>query len=368
MNRSIRWMAAVIITLMIGTQVSAQQGNRGRGGAGGGPPFGRGPGEGRGFGRGPGFGRGGGGPGQARGHGHDERHQADQEVFHFLLDNHKKITRTVKELPNGVQTLTESESPEVADKIKEHVEWMTVRIEESNPIRMRDPLFAEIFRHTDKIKMVHEDTANGVRVTETSDDPYVVRLIQEHAKVVTGFVNRGFDEAMKNHAVPGDKGSTAADQAAFPRIQGHGGVIKMPTAAQQPRPGTKLLIDLTRGDDPEKLNHAVEKVAKYVNIYAGAGAEPADASIAVIFHGDATLAVLNPDAYSARFGTQGNPNLDLLRQLHEAGVELYVCGQSLNSKGATTDELVVFVDPAVSALTTVANLQSEGYAHIPLGN
>ena len=127
-----------------------------------------GPGRGQGF-------RGGRGPGmQGKGQGaeqHDDRHDADHEVFQFLLSNHDKIKRTVKELPNGVETLTESDSPDIAAKIKEHVEWMADRIKTASPIRMRDPLFAEIFKHTDKIKMQHEETDKGVRVTETSNDP-----------------------------------------------------------------------------------------------------------------------------------------------------------------------------------------------------
>ncbi|TWT49306.1 DsrE/DsrF-like family protein [Rubripirellula amarantea] len=330
----------------------------------------RGPGAGRGFGRG--FGR---GLGRAFGqqqqgaatHGHDDRHGADHEVFQFLLSNHDKIRRSVKELPNGVETLTESDSPEVADKIREHVEWMAYRISNSNPIRMRDPLFAEIFKHTDKIEIVHEDTTNGVRVTETSEDAYVVKLIQAHAKTVSGFVEHGFDEAMKNHAVP-DKEESAVAVVSRPKIVGHGDVVQLSNAVQQPRSGTKILVDLTRGGEATGLNEGIEKVAKYVNIYGGAGAEPADVQIAVIFHGDATLAVLNPDAYAKKFSTVGNPNLDLLRRLHECGVELYVCGQSLISKGAKPSEVAVFVETSVSAITTVANLQADGYAYVPLGN
>jgi hypothetical protein len=65
-------------------------------------------------------------PGRGRGFrgGMDERHDEDRDVFHFLLTHHQKITRSVKELPNGVETLTESNDPEVSEKIKEHVEWM----------------------------------------------------------------------------------------------------------------------------------------------------------------------------------------------------------------------------------------------------
>ncbi|PAY18907.1 hypothetical protein CKO51_13835 [Rhodopirellula sp. SM50] len=154
----------------------------------------------------------------------------------------------------------------------------------------------------------------------------------------------------------------------YPTIQGHGSVVRLPHAAQQPRSGTKLLVDLTRGGDPSKLNAAIEKVAKYVNIYAGAGAEPAEVQIAVVFHGDATLSVLNSDAYATEFKVKANPNLDLLQRLHESGVELYVCGQSLISKGSDPEEVAVFVKTAVSALTAVVNLQSDGYAYLPLGN
>ena len=64
--------------------------------------------------RGRGFGRGAGSGGHAA---DDDRHDADHEVFQFLLTHHKKITRSVKELPNGVETLTESNDPEIAARI-----------------------------------------------------------------------------------------------------------------------------------------------------------------------------------------------------------------------------------------------------------
>jgi uncharacterized protein len=313
-----------------------------------------------------GRGRGGRGPGAGGQHGHDDRHDEDQAVFQYLLQHHQQINRTITDLSNGVETLTESDVPEVADKIKEHVEWMEYRIKNTHPIRMRDPLFAELFRHTDKIEMTHEDTEKGVRVTETSNDPYVAQLIQAHAKTVSAFVQNGFAEAMKNHPVPSITKSNAGETSAAV-IPEHGPVTKLPNAVQQPRPGTKIVVDLTGGSDADKLNKHLEKVAKYLNIYAGAGSEPADVNIAVVFHGDATLAVLNPDAYAAVFGITGNPNLALMHQLHQAGVELYVCGQSLISKGSNPDDVAVFVDVAVSAITSVANLQADGYAYVPLG-
>lgn len=153
---------------------------------------------------------------------------------------------------------------------------------------------------------------------------------------------------------------------AYPVIANHGGVVQLPNAAQQPRAGTKLLVDLTSGGDPRELNRGLEKVAKYVNIYAGGGAEPANAKIAIVFHGEATLAVLKPNAYAAKFKAEGNPNLELLGQLNDSGVELYVCGQSLISKGSAVEEIALFVKPAVSALTVIVNLQADGFAYVPI--
>jgi uncharacterized protein len=50
--------------------------------------------------------------------------------------------------------------------------------------------------------MVREQTPKGIRVVETSTDPYVVKLIQAHAEVVSQFIKNGRAEAMKNHEVP----------------------------------------------------------------------------------------------------------------------------------------------------------------------
>lgn len=351
-----------------------------------------GPGQGRGLGRGMGrgagmgrgFGRQGMGRGQGQGqeqadnqkqdeaeagHAHDERHGDDHEVFQFLLTNHKKIKRTVTETDNGVITVTESDDEEVASYIQEHVYWMEQRIRKIQPIRMRDPLYRELFQHTEKITMKLEDTEKGIRVTETSDDPKVVVLIKAHAKVVSGFVERGFAEAMKNHAVPdmaksesGASQSTARD----PKIAKYGKVSLLSNASMQPQADTQIVVDVTAGGPSGKLFPSIEKLARFVNIYHAAGQKSHSVDLAVVLHGNATLAALNDDAYSHQFNTKGNPNLDCLHELHENGVQIYVCGQSLISAGHKPDEVVVFVDVAVSALTSLANLQKDGFSYVPL--
>ncbi len=146
-------------------------------------------------------GRMGGGPGMM-GMAGDARFQADRQMFHFLLNNRKKIQRDVKILDNGVETVTESDDPKVAAVIQKHVASMYERLEKGQPVRMGDPLFRALFQSAGKVKMTVEKTEKGVHVTETSDDPYVAKLIQAHANVVSLFVKRGFDEARKPHPLP----------------------------------------------------------------------------------------------------------------------------------------------------------------------
>ena len=171
---------------------------------------------------------------------------------------------------------------------------------------------------------------------------------------------------MKNHPVPQQTASQATSPI-HPVILKHGAVIPLTNASQLPRGGTKLLVDVTRGAEPGELNSALEKIARYVNIYAGVGPEPVAIPIVAIFHGDATTVVLNDDAYASKFKTEGNPNLELLHELHEAGVGLYVCGQSLIQNGSKPDEVAIFVETAASAVSALVNLQADGYAYVPLG-
>ena len=166
--------------------------------------------------------------------------------------------------------------------------------------------------------------------------------------------------------VMAQQSATSKLQYTYPRIAEYGKVVQFPHAPQQPRDGSKIVVDITKGGEPDKLNGAIEKVARFVNIYAGAGKKPASARIAVVLHGDATLTMLKPEVYAKRFGTDGNPNLDCLRELRKAGVEFFVCGQALSSKGGTPEEVVDSVDVAVSGLTALVNLQQDGYSYMPM--
>jgi hypothetical protein len=79
---------------------------------------------------------------------------------------------------------------------------MHERLLHGRPIHVCDELFAEIFAHASAITMTVEDLPLGVKVTETSRDPYVTKLIRAHAALVSKFVENGMLEMRANHPPP----------------------------------------------------------------------------------------------------------------------------------------------------------------------
>lgn len=127
----------------------------------------------------------------------------DMREIHSLLVNYNKIERRVEERKDGIESWTESDDPDVALIIKNHVKSMKARMEEKEPIRQMDPLFRELFEHSEKINMRIEETEKGVHIIETSDDPQVVILIKQHAnKAVSEFVKYGMQRAMQPTPLP----------------------------------------------------------------------------------------------------------------------------------------------------------------------
>lgn len=153
---------------------------------------------------------GGKGDGRRGGHGGHGGHSGrgghgghgDMASAHALLARHDQIQRRVVERPDGVETWTTSDDPEVAKLLGTHVRQMKERLASGRPVRPHDPLFRAIFDNHDKIRMEIEDVDGGVRVVETSDDPKVVQLIQAHARLVDGFVEEGMARMHRGTSLP----------------------------------------------------------------------------------------------------------------------------------------------------------------------
>jgi hypothetical protein len=158
--------------------------------------MGHGPGMGRGF-RG---GRGAGGMG-GRGMG---GFQADMRTIHGMFGDRDQIRRTVKMLPDGAEALTESDDDEVVLFIQNHVPKMDGRVLGNQPLPPMTfhPVFVALIENAEKYSMDYEDTDRGVKVTYQSDDPYVVMLVQEHARLVSRFIKNGEVEIHSEYELP----------------------------------------------------------------------------------------------------------------------------------------------------------------------
>jgi hypothetical protein len=149
---------------------------------------------------------GGGGGGMGMGCGGDG--QCPGPVFMSLLQQNSKIQREYKHTDSGIESLTQSDDPQVAALIKTHVQQMHALMDScakgkcSHTPRYFDPLFRAVYANADKIDMKITNTDKGVRVLEDGKGDAAKLLVQAHAAVVSKFVANGFNEHHKTHEVP----------------------------------------------------------------------------------------------------------------------------------------------------------------------
>lgn len=144
-----------------------------------------------------------------------------------------------------------------------------------------------------------------------------------------------------------------------------GKYVPLPETAHQPKPGSKIVFDVTGAEDPAAVLKGLDRVAMFLNLAAENGPVTADSfEIAVVFHGNATAASLGDQAYADATKTAQNPNLPLVRELKKHGVKFYVCGQALARKELPQQGVAEEVTVAVSALTVIVNEQNRGAAYV----
>ena len=119
----------------------------------------------------------------------------DQEVADLkqLFQKHNEISRLVENIPNGIITVTESDNEELRSSIIDHVTMMVTRLqEEKNPqVIIQSPTLHEIFEYYDEIETEIELTEKGISLIQTSTNPEVVALLQQHALEISDMVDRG---------------------------------------------------------------------------------------------------------------------------------------------------------------------------------
>jgi hypothetical protein len=125
-----------------------------------------------------------------------------------LLHNRRLIDRDVQEIKHNNKEVgsianTTSESANVADALKQHLNQMHARLPDGpkRVVRNCDPLYRELFDRYDEIETTITTLKNGVSVSQIGENDCAIALIKKHRSTVTGFVERGGAEVMSTHSI-----------------------------------------------------------------------------------------------------------------------------------------------------------------------
>jgi intracellular sulfur oxidation DsrE/DsrF family protein len=154
-----------------------------------------------------------------------------------------------------------------------------------------------------------------------------------------------------------------SETIAGPIIKNFGKVykIKKPELNLQIDKEYKVIFDIyTDTDKVDAVNPLINTVARFLNMHAQNGVPAKNMKVAFVMHGAAAKNALSNDAYQKKYQTD-NPNLDLIKALKKADVDIFVCGQSVRSRNLPIDGLSKNVKLSLSALTALVEYQENGY-------
>lgn len=126
----------------------------------------------------------------------------------------------------------------------------------------------------------------------------------------------------------------------------------------------KVIFDIDKSsEDKAIVNRYIEVAARFLNMHENAGMKPEQLKVAMTFHANAWQDVLNNDVYKEKYGVE-NPNLKLINDLSDAGVDIIICGQAAAKKNMPREDIIPNVKIALSATTALIQYQNKGYRFV----
>ena len=122
-----------------------------------------------------------------------------QEAIHQLFASHTKIKRTVEMTETGYKSRTVSDDPEIAKTLQKHVQEMRERLGAGMMIRRWDPAFAELVEHYKDLEHDFKEVPGGVEMIAKGKTPEAIKVAQNHARIVSGFVEKGSKQMHASH-------------------------------------------------------------------------------------------------------------------------------------------------------------------------
>lgn len=125
-------------------------------------------------------------------------------------------------------------------------------------------------------------------------------------------------------------------------------------------------MDVVHGDsDPARVLGSLVRLARLVNLMSYAGIPRDHVHLAAVIEGTAAFAAFSNAAYRKRFKVD-NPNLALVHELKQSGVELMVCAQALAENDLQDSDISPDVTITLSALTDFVVYGQRGYSYLQL--
>ena len=139
-------------------------------------------------------------------------------------------------------------------------------------------------------------------------------------------------------------------------------------AHEVPDPTTnyKVVFSVNRDpQNPDDVNPMFNAIATYLNTLGQYGVPPENRNIVAMIHHrtEGFDIVMNNEAYKARHG-RDNPNIEIIRKLRAAGVDIRLCGQGLIGREIDPKDVNPDIQVDLWAMTSIINLTMAGYAHI----
>ena len=151
-----------------------------------------------------------------------------------------------------------------------------------------------------------------------------------------------------------------------PIIKGYGEVKYFDQAASQLNKQLeyKLIFDIKSNQVKNGVNKGLWTIARTLNLFELSGIPSKKIEIVASIHGEATFITLNSNAYQDKFG-RDNPNSNIIQQLNDSGVKLYVCSQATSSRNINNGDLNINVIPALSGIAVLSNHLLQGFTLMP---
>ena len=141
----------------------------------------------------------------------------------------------------------------------------------------------------------------------------------------------------------------------------------LPGAMNAPDPNTeyKVVFDLVIEDeDLDDPYPFLPAIAVYMNTLQKFGVPAENRHISIVLHRGSGLIGLKNDEFKKRNDGKDNPNIELIKKLHDAGVKFHICGQGVLAREIDQDDLLPQIQVDYWALTTLIELGRQGYVQI----